>query len=168
MDRDYTEDFADTFRRLQRPLQRSLQGFRRRRVRNARFVGYTFTRTRGRASAGCEFGFALQPNVLPGIFDPPEAVAAVFVRPVSSRLHDALVSARASPVRRLVASGKDLGFPFDFRPDEEMAAVRHRSVARMPRELLLLAAGDFFVISLGPMRTADLPERIRKATQGPG
>lgn len=166
--RDYSEDVADTFRRLRRPLQRSMDGFRRRRVKTARFVGETWTRVRGKASAGCGFGFALQEDVFPGVVEPPEAIAYAFVRPARSALYEALVTARTSPARRLAKLGASLGFPYELRLGEEVAVIRHRPLAAVPPELFVLAASDFFVIALGPMRVANFQDRIRKATRGPG
>ena len=134
----------------------------------ARFVGETWTRVRGKASAGCGFGFALQADAFPGVREPPEAVAYAFVRPVRSALYEALVTARASPARRLAKLGASLGFPYELRLGHEIAVIRHRSLAAVPPELFVLAASDFFVIALGPMRVANFQDRVRKATRGPG
>ena len=61
-----------------------------------------------------------------------------------------------------------MGIPMEFHPDSEVVAIRHRSVARLPPELFVLAGADFFVAAMGPLRTARFLEKVVKATSGPG
>ena len=168
MSYEYSDEIAKTFHRIRRPLQWPMEAFRRRRLRRGGFVGYTFSRVRDGATAGFGFGFALRFAALPGVVLPPEAVAYAFVRPVDSTLYRALVTKKDSAVRKLVAAGRTLGFPFQPRFGSEVAAIRHRSLARMPPEIFVLAAADFFMISLGPMRSGGFQERLRRATRNPG
>lgn len=156
-----------TFRRIQAPLRWPLGQFRRARIARGGLDGYRFSRVSGDAMAGFFFGFALKPDALPGIRAPPEAVAYVFAEPVGSALHDALVRRRGSPVRRLVERGRGLGYPFEFHADQVAAAVRHRSVGRLPPELFVLVSSDFFMNTQTALRYR-LPESIVKATQRKG
>ena len=145
-----------------------MEKFGRRRVANRRFVGYRFFRTRGNARAGFFFGFALQDDLLPGVQNPPEVVAYAFVEPTQSALHRTLVSRKESPVRRLVRSSQRMGFPFEFHADASAAAVRHRSLRAVPREIFVLVASDFFMLCYHPLRAAGYLERVTKATTGRG
>lgn len=131
----------------------------------AAFTGYVFSRARGRALAGFAYGFALRPAAFPGIREPPEAVAYVFVRPVDSDLYRDLVARPRSPVRRLVADGRSLGYPFEFHPGEEVVAVRHRSFAGVPPDLFVLGAADFFMIAQRPLQTGGFIRRVTAATE---
>jgi hypothetical protein len=167
VDADRTGEIAATFERIQRPLRWPMENFRRRRVSNRGFVGYRFSRSQGDARAGFCFGFALRPDVLPGLDETPEVVAFAFVEPATSALHRSLVSRKDSAVRRLVASSRRMGFPFEFHDDGPVAAVRHRSVRRVPREIFVLVASDFLMLSYQPMRAADFLGRVTKATTGP-
>ncbi len=168
MDVDRSEEIAATFERIHRPLRRSLAEYRRRKVARAGFSGYVFSRVRGRAVAGVAHGFALRTGDLPGIEAPPEAVSYVFVRPLRSALYDDLVARPRSPVRRLVADSAPLGFPFELHPGDEAVAVRHRSFARIPRELFVLEAADFFMVSQQPLVTGGFVRRVTAATQRRG
>lgn len=168
MDVDRTKEFAATFERIQRPLRRPLADYRRRKVARADFAGYVFSRARNNAVAGFAHGFALRPGGLPGIVSPPEAVSYVFVRPVRSTLYDELVTRPRSPIRRLVAESVSLGYPFELHGGQETVAVRHRSLARVPRELFVLEACDFFMISQRPILTAGLVRRVAAATTSRG
>ena len=168
MGRDYGPEIQGTFERIQRPLRWPMEAYRRRRIVSARFVGYRFSRMRGTAAAGFVYGFALAPNEGLGIEAPPEAVIYAFVRPVESPLHDELVSRPGSAVRKLVSSSRSLGYPFRLHPESEIAAVRHRSFARLPPELFVLGAADFFMIAQQPLRVGGFIDRVRKATTGPG
>lgn len=161
-------EIEETFRRIRRPLRWPMEAFRRRKVDNASFVGYRFSRVRGRAVAGFTFGFGLSDGSLPIEVDPPEAVAYAFVRPVGSSLHEALVRRRDSPVRRLVRAGAKEGLPFDFRPNEEIAALRHRPLRIVPPELFPLAASDFFMLTYRPLRASGFIEGVVAATSRPG
>lgn len=145
-----------------------MENFRRTKVSTSGFVGYRFTRVRRASRAGFVFGFALKEGAVPGVLEPPEAVAYAFVRPPESRLYGELVARRASAVRRLVASSHTLGFPFEFHPEEEVAAVRHRSLRRVPREIFPLVASDFFMLCYQPIRSSTFLERVTKATTRPG
>jgi hypothetical protein len=165
---DYSDEIAKTFHRIRRPLQWPMEAFRRRRVRRDGFVGYTFSRVRDGATAGFGFGFALRSGAFPGVANPPEALAYAYVRPVDSTLYRSLVMKKDSAVRQLVEAGRTLGFPFQPGFGSEVAAIRHRSLARMPPEIFVLAGSDFFMISLGPMRSGGFQERIRRATRKPG
>jgi len=168
MDTDRTEDIEATFERIQRPLQWPLGDFRRRKFASAGLVGFRFSRTRGDAEAGFVYGFALRAEALPGVRDPPEAVAFAYVRPVGSRLYQELVTRPRSPARRLVADGRNLGYPFEFHPGAEAVAVRHRSFARVPSDLFVLGAADFFMISQGPLRVGGFMDRVTRATDRKG
>ena len=105
---------------------------------------------------------------LAGVTEPPEAVAYAFVRPVGSSLYRRLVTRQLSAVRKLVEAGNGLGFPFEWHEGEEIPAIRHRSLARVPPEIFVLAASDFFMIAQGPMRTGGFLDRVRRATRRPG
>ncbi len=168
VDASRREDVEATFRRIRRPLQWPMQNFRRRRITTSSFVGYRFSRVKRDAVAGFAFGFALKEGFLPGIEEPPEALAYLFVEPAGSALHRELVTRRGSPVRALVARGKSMGFPFEFHPAAEIVAVRHRSLARLPPELFVLVGSDFFMISQGPLRVGGFLEKVVKATTRPG
>jgi len=145
-----------------------MEDFRRERLRTRSLVGYRFSRVRRNAVSGFAFGFALREDALPGIREPPEAVAYAFVEPVGGALYRDLVLQAKSPVRRLVSAGKDLGFPFEFHPGRAAVAVRHRSLARVPPEIFVLTASDFFLISQGAMRASRFLEFLRRATTRPG
>jgi hypothetical protein len=168
VDRDRSEAIRETFHRIRRPLQWPMQEFRRKRIATTAFVGYRFSRVKRDAVAGFAFGFALRKDAFPGIEEPPEAVAYAFVEPVGSSLYEELVNRRGSPVRRLVDQGKSMGYPFEFHGGETAAAIRHRSLARLPPELFVLAGSDFFMISQGPMRAGGFIEQVAKATTRPG
>ena len=142
--------------------------FRRRKVEDRGFVGYRFSRLKRSSAAGFAYGFALEPDAVPGVRKPPEAVAYVFVRPVDSALYKELVLRRGSPVRRLVAESRSLGYPFELYGGKEIAAVRHRPLGRMPQELFVLTAADFFMITQSPLRVGGFLEAVRAATTRPG
>ncbi|HEX9341107.1 MAG TPA: hypothetical protein VF992_08070 [Thermoplasmata archaeon] len=161
---DRRDEIAATFERIRRPLQWPMENFRRTRIANHGFVGYRFSRVRRTAQAGFSFGFALRVGVFPGVADPPEVVAYAFVRPPNGTLHESIVRRPSSPVRRLVASSRKMGFPFEFHPEGEVAAVRHRSMRRVPREIFVLVASDFFMLCYQPLRSSGFLERVRKAT----
>ena len=165
---DRSEEIRDTFERIQGPLRWPLGDFRRRKIATARLVGFQFYRTRGSATAGFVYGFALKPAAVPGVVEPPEAVAYAFVRPVGSDLFEELVTRPRSPVRRLVAGSRSLGYPFEFHPDGEVVAVRHRSFARHPPELFVLGAADFFMVAQQPLRVGGFMDRVKRATTRPG
>lgn len=145
-----------------------MERFQRRRVSNRRFIGYRFSRARRNARAGFSFGFALGPDAVPGLEEPPEVVAFAFVEPVGTPLHRSLVSRKESPVRRLVASSRRMGFPFEFHPEGPVAAVRHRSLARVPKEIFVLVASDFLMLCYQPLRASGFLERVTKATDRKG
>ena len=168
MDLDRRKDIASTFERIQRPLRWPLADYRRRKVSRAGFTGYVFSRMRGDAVAGFAYGFALRADVFPGVREPPEAVAYVFVRPVGSTLHRELVTRARSPVRGLVAESRSLAYPFELHPDSEAVAVRHRPMGRMPHELFVLSASDFFMITQRPMVTGGFVRRLTAATERRG
>lgn len=168
MGRDYAPEIAGTFERIARPLRWPMEAFRRRKIHSAGFVGYRFSRVRRAASAGFTYGFALSPDDALGIRRPPEAVVSAFVRPVGSALYERLVTRQGSAVRRLVASSRGLGYPFELHVGRETAAVRHRSFARLPPELFVIGAADFFMIVQQPLRVGGFVERVRKATTRPG
>lgn len=168
LDEDRTAEIAATFERIHRPLRWPMENFRRRRMSNRGFVGYRFSRARGNARAGFCFGFALRQDVLPGLEDPPEVVAFAFVEPEGTALYRTLVARKDSAVRRLVASSKRMGFPFEFHPEGSVAAVRHRSMRRVPREIFVLVASDFLMLCYQPLRAAGFLDRVTKATKGPG
>lgn len=164
VDPNRAEDIEATFERIQRPLRWPLDDFRRRKFANAGLVGFRFSRTRGSSEAGFVYGFALREDAVPGVRDPPEAVAYAFVRPVGSELFAELVTRPRSPVRRLVADSRSLGYPFEFHPDGEVVAVRHRSFARIPPELFVLGAADFFMIAQQRLRVGGFMDRVKRAT----
>lgn len=164
VDVDRSREIRATFERIRRPLQWPLEDFRRKKFATTRLVGYRFSRMRGAAEAGFVYGFALKSDAVPGVREPPEAVAYAFVRPVGSALFQELVIRPRSAVRRLVADSRTLGHPFVFHPEGEVVAVRHRSLARLPPELFPFAAADFFMIAQGPLRTGGFMDRVRKAT----
>lgn len=166
--REFTKAIGATFERIQRPLRWPMEAYRRTKLSSKAFVGYRFSRVRGSASAGFVYGFALAQDGRWGIIEPPEAVVYAFVRPVTSKLYDELVTRPGSAVRRLVARSRPLGHPFEFHPGDEVAAVRHRSFARLPPELFVLGAADFFMIAQGPLRVGGFVERVRKATTRAG
>jgi len=168
VDRGRTEEIKATFERIQRPLRWPLADYRRRKVARVGFTGFVFSRARGTAVAGFAYGFALRPDALPGIREPPEAAAYVFVRPAGSALYRDLVTRPRSPVRRLLSDGRDLAYPFEFHPGEEVVAVRHRSFARVPPELFVLGAADFFMISQRPLQTGGFVRRVTAATDRRG
>ena len=168
MDPDRTEDIRAAFDRIQRPLRWPLADYRRRKVARTGFTGYVFSRVRGDAVAGFAYGFALRPAALRGIHEPPAAAAYVFVRPVGSSLHHDLVTRPRSPVRRLVADSRALPHPFEFHPEGEVVAVRHRPLRRLPRELFILSAADFFMVSQGPLQTRGFVRRVTAATERRG
>jgi len=145
-----------------------MENFRRQRISNRRFVGFRFSRVRRTARAGFAFGFALNDDALPAVREPPEVVAYAFVDPEGSTLHRTLVEGRASAVRRLVTSSDRMGFPFAFHSDGPVAAVRHRSMRRVPKEIFVLVASDFLMLSYNPLRAAGFLERVTKATTRPG
>jgi len=165
---DRRDEIAATFRRIHRPLQWPMENFHRTRIANRGFVGFRFSRVRRNARAGFTFGFTLRDDILPGVADSPEVVAYAFVRPPNGALHDSIVSRPKSPVRRLVASSRRMGFPFEFQPKGEVVAIRHRSMRRVPREIFVLVASDFFMLCYQPLRSSGFLERLRKATTRPG
>jgi hypothetical protein len=167
MDEGRSAEIAATFRRIQRPLRWPMEDFARTRIANRSFVGFRFSRTQGRASAGFAFGFSLRDGVLPGIRRPPEAVAYAFARPAASKIHTRLTAKSDAAGRRLIASSRKMGFPFEFFPDEEAFAVRHRSLARVPREIFVLVASDFFMLSYAPIRASRFLESVKRATERP-
>lgn len=172
MERGVGHDSADairaTFERIQRPLRWPMEDFRRTRISTRGFTGYRFSRVKRSASAGFVYGFALAADGGLGCLAPPEAVTYAFVRPTGSALYEELVTRPGSPVRRLVAGSRSLGNPFRLRPGEEVAAIRHRSFARVPPELFPFSAADFFMIAQRPLRVGGFVERVRNATTRPG
>jgi hypothetical protein len=168
MQRDYKEEIQGTFDRIQRPLRWMMTEFSRRRIASRAFVGYRFSRIRGSASAGFAYGFALVPDETIGIHKPPEAVTYAFVSPIDSDLYEELVTRAGSPVRRLASSSGSLGHRFELHLGREIPAVRHRSFARVPPELFVLGAADFFMLAQRPFRVGGFVERVRKATTRPG
>jgi hypothetical protein len=168
LDDDRTAEIAATFDRIHRPLRWPMENFRRRRVSTGGFIGYRFSRVRENARAGFCFGFALRGDVLPGLEEPPEVVAYAFVDPEKSALHRTLVSRKDGAVRRLVASSRGMGFPFQFHAEGSVAAVRHRSMRRVPKEIFVLVASDFLMLCYHPLRAAGFLDRVTKATTGPG
>ncbi len=164
VDRNWAAEIEATFTRIARPLRWPMADFRRRKVANASFIGYTFSRAKRTSVAGFAFGFALRADALPGIADPPEAVAYAFVRPVGSALYDGLVTQRGSPARKLVAATQGMGYPFELRHGQEVVALRHRSLARVPPELFVLAASDFFMNAQQPLRGGGFLESVTRAT----
>jgi len=164
MESGRSQDIRDTFERIERPLRWPLGDFRRRKFETSGEIGFRFSRVRGSSEAGFVYGFALRVEALPGVREPPEAVAYAFVRPVGSDLFGDLVSRPRSPVRRLVADSRSLGYPFEFHPNGEVVAVRHRSFARLPSELFVLGAADFFMIAQQPLRVGGFMDRVKKAT----
>ncbi len=168
VDRDWAAEIDAAFTRIARPLRWPMADFRRRKVANASFIGYTFSRAKRAGVAGFAFGFAMRPDTLSGIREPPEAVAYAFVRPVGSALYEGLVTRRGSPTRKLVEATKDMGYPFEFRHGQEVVALRHRSLARVPPELFVLAASDFFMNAQQPLRGGGFVESVKRATSRPG
>ncbi len=168
MQADRPEEIAATFERIRRPLQWPMGNFRRTHMANRGFVGYRFSRVRRRAVAGFAFGFALREDAVPGIRKPPEVVAYAFVRPTTSPLYAELAIRPNGAVRRLVASSRRMGFPFEFYPGEEAVAVRHRSMRAVPKEIFVLVASDFLMLCYHPLRAAAFLERVTKATTRPG
>ena len=168
MEADRSAEIAATFERIRRPLQWPMENFRRRHRSNRRFEGYEFSRVRRGVRAGFAFGFALTENSLPGIAEPPEVVAYAFVEPNGSALHRTLVTGDRSAVRQLVAASKRMGFPFEFHRNGSIAAVRHRSLRQVPREIFVLVASDFLMLCYQPLRAAGFLERVKKATTRPG
>jgi len=166
--RDFSPEIRGTFERIQRPLRWPMEEYRRRKIATRGFVGYRFSRARGAASAGFAYGFALVSDEALGIRAPPEAVAYAFVRPTDSALYEDLVLRPNSAVRRLASSSRSLGHPFELHLGQEIAAVRHRSFARLPPELFALGAADFFMIAQRPLRVGGFIEKVRKATARPG
>ncbi len=161
------EDIRVTFQRIRRPLQRWLGEYGRKQIRNARFSGYEFSRIRGAEVAGLAYGFALRHDAFPGIREPPEVSVYVFVRPMGSELHRTLVGRPRSAVRLLVHGSQGLARPFEFHPDSETVAVRHRSVARLPPELFVIASRDFFMDSQRPLQASGFIRRVLAATERP-
>jgi len=145
-----------------------MENFRRQRISNRRFVGFRFSRIRRAARAGFAFGFALSEDSLPAVGEPPEVVAYAFVEPAGSALHRTLVEGRASAVRRLISSSQRMGFPFEFFSNGVVVAIRHRSMRRVPKEIFVLVASDFLMLSYNPLRAAGFLERVTKATTRPG
>ncbi|HEY5539143.1 MAG TPA: hypothetical protein VIL58_06360 [Thermoplasmata archaeon] len=168
MEDDRAPEIAATFERIQRPLRWPMENFARRRIANRSFAGYRFSRVRRNAQAGFCFGFALKSDAIPGVVDPPEVVAYAFVKPTESSLYRTLVGKPGSAVRRLVGSSQRMGFPFVFEPRETTAAVRHRSMRHVPKEIFVLVASDFLMLCYQPLRAAGFLERVRKATTAPG
>ena len=168
MDADRTEDVQAVFERIHRPLRWPLADYRRRKISGKGFTGFVFSRGKGDASAGFAYGFALEPDALPGIREPPEVAVHVFVKPVGSDLHRELVTRPRSPVRRLVADSRSLPHPFEFHPEGEVVAVRHRPVGRLPRELFVLGSADFFMTTQGPLQTRGFVRRVTEATERRG
>lgn len=168
MEPDRSSEIAATFERIRRPLQWPMENFRRRHRSNLRFEGYEFSRVRRNVRAGFAFGFALREDSLPGITDPPEVVAYAFVEPNGSSLHRTLVTKERSAVRRLVAASQRMGFPFELHSGGSVAAVRHRSLSQVPREIFVLVASDFLMLCYQPLRAAGFLERVTKATTKPG
>jgi len=168
LDDDRKAEIEATFKRIHRPLRWPMENFRRRYISNKGFVGYRFSRIRRNAHAGFSFGFALREGLYPGIREPPEVVACAFVEPRESTLHEALVTRKASAVRRLAATSRGMGFPFELDPDAAVAAVRHRSVRRVPKEIFVFVASDFLMLCYQPIRASGFLERVTRATTGPG
>lgn len=164
----YADAIRATFERIQRPLRWPMEDFRRTRVATRGFVGYRFSRVKRSAAAGFVYGFTLAPDEGLGCLEPPEAVTYAFVSPTGSSLYEELVTRPGSAVRRLVAGSRSLGHPFRLRPGEEVAAIRHRSFARVPADLFPYSAADFFMIAQQPLRVGGFVERVRKATTRPG
>jgi len=168
LDDDRMAEIVAPFGRIHRPLRWPMENFRRRYISNKRFVGYRFTRVRRNAHAGFSFGFGLRDEVYPGVSDPPEVLAYAFVEPRGSTLYDVLVTRKGSAFRRLAALSRRMGFPFELNPDAGVAAVRHRSVRRVPKEIFVLVASDFLMLCYQPIRASGFLERVTKATTGPG
>src|SRR2546427_7295542 len=168
LDDDRKAEIEATFKRVQRPLGWPMENFRRRYISNKGFVGYRFSRIRRNAQAGFSFGFALREGLYPGIREPPEVVAYAFVEPRESTLHEALVTRKASAVRRLAATSRGMGFPFELDPDAAVAAVRHRSVRRVPKEIFLFVASGFLMLFYQPIPASGFLERGTRGTTRPG
>ena len=145
-----------------------MENFARTKITNRNFVGYRFSRLLGLASAGFCFGFALRNGAVPGVGEPPEVVAFAFARPVDSALHRRLTARSDAAARHLVTSSRRMGFPFEYCPDDEALAVRHRSMVRVPPEIFILVASDFLMLSYAPLRASRYLERVTKATTRPG
>ncbi len=67
-----------------------------------------------------------------------------------------------------LSMSRRMGCPFEFHAHGAVAAVRHRSVRRVPNELFALVASDFLMLCYQPLRAAGFLERVTKATTGPG
>ena len=168
LDDNRMAEIEATFGRIHRPLRWPMEHFRRRYVSNKSFVGYRFSRIGRSAHAGFSFGFALRDEVYPGVSDPPEVLAYAFVEPKGSTLYDFLVTRKGSAFRRLAALSRRMGFPFELNPNSGVAAVRHRSVRRVPKEIFVFVASDFLMLCYQPIRASGFLERVTKATTGPG
>lgn len=167
MDETRAAEIETTFKRIARPLRWPMEDYARSKVTNRGFVGYRFFRKRRRSVAGFAFGFALTPDVLPGVTETPEVVAYAFVEPQGSALHRTLTRPARGAVRRLVTSSRGMGYPFQFHSDGPVVAVRHRSVRRVPKEIFVLVASDFLMLCYQPLRASGYLDRVRKATIKP-
>ena len=91
------------------------------------------------------------------------------------------VGFRFSRVRRTGRAGFAFGFalhedsvpgvrepPEVVHPDGSVVAVRHRSMRHVPKEIFVLVASDFLMLSYSPLRAAGFLERVTKATTRPG
>ena len=121
VDVDRSREIRATFERIRRPLQWPLEDFRRKKFATTRLVGYRFSRMRGAAEAGFVYGFALKSDAVPGVREPPEAVAYAFVRPVGSALFQELVirprsAVRFGPAPRIWLVDRPLGRATSGRP----------------------------------------------------
>src|SRR2546425_7034239 len=159
LDDDRMAEIEATFKRIHRPLRWPMENFRRRYISNKGFVGYRFSRIRRNAYAGFSFGFALREDLYPGIREPPEVVAYAFVEPRESTLHEALVTRKASAVRRLAATSRGMGFPFELDPDAAVAAVRHRSVRRGAQGIFVFVASGLLMLFFQTVPAAGFFER---------
>lgn len=168
VDTDRSKEIDATFLRVQRPLRWPLADYRRQKVTRVGFTGYVFSRVRGDAVAGFAHGFALRPDAIPGVEEAPEAVSYAFVRPEASGLYRDLVSKPRSPIRRLVAQSRSLDRPFEFHDVGEVVAVRHRPLARIPRDLFAFSAADFFMISQQSIVVGGFARRVAAATERRG
>src|SRR5437870_13891022 len=61
-----------------------------------------------------------------------------------------------------------MGFPFELHMGGSVAAVRHRSMSQVHREIFVLVASDFLMLCYQPLRAAGFLERVTKATTAPG